>query len=269
MLNHEEALAVLDKMTRDGAELRRFFLMNRLMDVTRGIVQHGPLAGFNIGNRATWRASDNSAKLLGLYEQEVCSLLDQLSESRNTLVDLGGADGFYAVGMVAVGKYAESRCFEISNESRENLREIAAANGVSEKVHIYGEATPDFAQGLLAAGVDFSKSVVLVDIESAEFDVLTDECLYNLRNAHVIVEIHDFMLIGGVGKRKFADLLERVNKVFDTCEIKTGARDLSAIPILSDHWTDTDRWLLCSESRAKLMSWLHLSPRNCTPKVGR
>ena len=260
-MNENDAKAMLDRMTSEGAELRRYFLMDRLMEVTHGIVQHGPLTGFNIGTRATWRASDNSAKVLGLYEQEVCNLLDELSLRRRTLVDLGGADGFYGVGMVATGKYSQSYCYEISPDSRENLREIARASGVESRVHIYGEATAGFARELSAMGVDFSDSVVLVDIETAEFNVLTTECLRDLRNAHVIVEIHDFMLGGGVGKKEYLNLIERAQEFFDIKEIKTGARDLSTIPILSDHWTDTDRWLLCSESRAKLMSWLHLIPR--------
>jgi len=256
----EDALAILDKVTRDGSEARRLYLMNRLMEITGGIVQHGPLKGYNIGNRATWRAADNSAKLLGLYEQEVCHLLDSLSRSRGTLIDLGGADGFYGVGMIATGKYKVSHCYEIESASRENMQSIACDAGVADFVRIYGEATSNFAAELTQRGVDFSDAVVLIDIESREFDVLSSECLHTLRKAHLIVEIHDFMLVGGVGVNKYWDLIERARLIFDVREIKTGARDLSNIPILSDHWTDTDRWLLCSESRAKLMSWLHLSP---------
>ena len=99
-----------------------------------------------------------------------------------------------------------------------------------------------------------------IDIEGAEFDVLKPECLYELRHSQVIIEVHDF-LRPGTGQVELQTLIERARAYFHVEELRTGARDLSSIPLLSDHWTDTDRWLLCSESRAKLMSWLWLSPK--------
>ena len=41
--------------------------------------------------------------------------------------------------------------------------------------------------------------------------------------------------------------------------IKNAARDLSWIPEL-DAMNDSDRWLICSEGRPKLMSWLIFAP---------
>lgn len=259
-LSHEAALDMLHKRFYDGAELYRFVLAQRLMHLTGGIVQHGPLAGFNIGTRATWRASDNGPKLLGFYEKEVCDLLADLAADRGTLIDLGGADGFYAVGMVKSGVYKDCHCFEIEDASRENIAAIAQDNGVSDRVHLYGAATPAFARELSERGVDMRRSTVLIDIESAEFDVLTLECLQDLRHAHVIVEIHDFMR-PGYGKQQYADLLDRAGKVFNVHTFTTGQRDPSQAPLLREGWTDTDRWLVCSESRATLMSWLHLEPK--------
>ncbi|KVW77397.1 hypothetical protein [Burkholderia ubonensis] len=256
----DEALQMLHHQTSNGAELYRFLLAQRLMHLTGGFVQHGPLQGFNIGTRATWRESDNGPKLLGLYEKEVCDLLAELAVDRDTLIDLGGADGFYAVGLVKTGVYQQSHCFEIVDESRENIAAIAEANGVRDRVHVHGAATPAFARELTARGVDFGRSTVLVDIESAEFDVLTMECLQDLQRAHVIVEIHDFMRPHD-GVQRFAELRERAEKVFHVRSFTTGARDPSQVPMLRHGWTDTDRWLVCSESRATLMTWLHLVPK--------
>ncbi|WP_244137081.1 hypothetical protein [Burkholderia pyrrocinia] len=259
-ITHDEALEILHERCMSGAELYRFLLSLRLMHLTGGVVQHGPLAGFSIGTRATWRASDNGAKLLGFYEKEVCDLMVELAGERETLVDLGGADGFYAVGMVKTGVYQQCHCFEIEDVSRENIAEIAKENGVQDNVHIYGAATSTFARELSDRGVDLARSTVLVDIESAEFEVLTLECLQDLRCAHVIVEIHDFMRPHD-GKQRYAELLERAAQVFDVRTFTTGPRDPSQAPLLARGWTDTDRWLVCSESRATLMTWLHLAPK--------
>ncbi len=259
-LSGDEALQMLHAQFSHGADLYRFLLMRRVMHLTGGVIQHGPLAGYNIGQYATWREEDNASKVLGFYEQEVCALLDRLAGRCDVLVDLGGADGFYAVGMVARQLYRESHCFEIEDQSRANIAAIAAANNVADRVHLYGAATSTFARDLSAAGIDFRRAAVLVDIESNEFDVLTADCLHNLRHAHVIVEIHDFMRPHD-GAQRYAELRERAQVDFHVHSFTTGSRDPSSIPFLRQGWTDTDRWLLCSESRATLMTWLYLEPK--------
>ncbi|KWN83001.1 FkbM family methyltransferase [Burkholderia stagnalis] len=250
---------MLEFRTSDAAEMRRFVLMRRLMHLTGGIIQHGPLAGFNLGALATWRESDNGPKLLGFYEQEVCDVLARVASARDVFIDLGGADGYYAVGLVAKNFYRESHCFELEESSRANIAHNAANNNVADRVHVYGAATPSFAKDLAARGVDFSRAAVLVDIEGAEFDVLTSECLQQLQRAHIIIELHEFLRPDG--KERLQELLELAGNLFNVHTLTTGARDPSQIPALASGWNDTDRWLLCSESRATLMTWLYLEPK--------
>ena len=260
-MNIQEALALLDSMSANGAELRRLVLANRLMEMTGNMVQHGPLQGFHLGHHATWRIADNCAKLLGLYEQEVCALVAALGKNRSTLIDLGAADGFYGVGMVAANHYRISHCFECAPESLNNIRQIAAQSGVQDRVILHGAAGDDFVDTVRQHHVDLRDAVVLSDVESSEFDIFTDACLASLTQTHIIIEIHDFQVPPPLGRQKYERLLTSAQRYFNITEIKTGARDLSHIPLVANHWTDTDRWLLCSESRATLMSWLHLSPR--------
>lgn len=260
-MDNVESRDLFYHLTVEAIEMRRIFIGRRVWQATGGIVQHGLMAGYYLGDRATWRHQDNAAKLLGLYEQEVCELIGRLKSGRSTLVDLGAADGFYAVGLVATGNFERSFCYEIEAASRENVRHIAAAAGVGDRVHVFGAATPLFPRELTAIGVQFSDAVVLCDIEGAEFDVLTRGCLEEIRDAHVIVELHDFQIPNGAGPQAYRDLISRASEFFTIREYRTGARDLSGIPMFSDHWTDTDRWLACSEGRAKLMSWLHFEPK--------
>lgn len=256
----DNALYLLRQATSNAADLYRTLLADRLLHLTGGIVQHGPLKGFNIGIRTNWGLAESGPKLVGFYEKEVCELLADLARDRDTLVNLGGGDGFYAVGMVKAGLYRESHCYELNANSRSNIAAVADANQVRERVHLYDLATAAFTHELAAIGVDFTRSTVLVDIESDEFDVLTDECLLALRHAHVIIEIHDFMRPFD-GKQRYADLLARAQCHFSVRTFTTGARNPAEIPLLQEQWTDTDRWLLCSESRPTLMKWLHLAPR--------
>jgi hypothetical protein len=242
-----------------GAENFRDILALQLMNVTGGIVQYGPLAGFNLGTNTTWRRADNGPKLLGFYEQEVCELLARLSRERDTLIDLGGADGYFAVGCLHANLYNECHCYEIVAESRANLAAVAEANSVRDRLQIYEAATSQFPAELTARGVDLSRSVVLIDIEGHEFTVLTEACLSDLSQSHVIVETHPFL--AGGGQANYDELVARAGKIFNVHAFQTGARDPSTRPILREHWTDTERWILCSESRATLMTWLYLEPK--------
>ncbi|WP_175771867.1 hypothetical protein [Burkholderia ambifaria] len=257
--NANELEQMLEYRTSEPVDMRRFVLMRRLMHLTGGIVKYGPLSGFNLGALATWREADNGPKLLGFYEQEVCEVLARVASTRDVFIDLGGADGYYAVGLVAKNFYREAHCFELEERSRANIAQNAANNNVAERVHIYGAATPSFATELAARGVDFDQAAVLVDIEGAEFDVLTNECLQQLQRAHIVIELHEFLRPDG--KERLQELLERAANLFNVHTLTTGARDPSKIPELASGWNDNDRWLLCSESRATLMTWLYLEPK--------
>lgn len=251
---------LFNELATEAAELKRIVISQRLWNETGGIVKHGLLKGYYLGERATWRPQDNAAKLLGLYEQEVCELIGRIAPGRSTLVDLGAADGFYGVGLIATNCFDQSYCYEIDDDSRENLRALAMAAGVADRVHLYGAATSSFAGDLQHAGVDFSDTVVLCDIEGAEFEVLTREALAAMRRAHVIVEIHDFQIPGGHGPALLTALVDRATEFFSIHEYRTSARDLSGVSVPAEHCADNDRWLTCSEGRAKLMSWLHFAP---------
>ncbi|WP_248321321.1 MULTISPECIES: hypothetical protein [unclassified Caballeronia] len=249
------------KMSAEVVEARRMYNGRRLWRATNGIVQHGLLKGYFLGERATWRYEDTGTKLLGLYELEVCELIGRIHGGRSTFIDLGAADGFYGIGLVSTGLFERSICYEIDQASRDNLRHLAIERGIANRVDIRGAATSGFADELAAQGVDFKDAVVLCDIEGHEFETLTGECLRTLRHAHVIVEIHDFMIVGPQRHEWLPSLIARASEFFDVAEIKAGARDLSRIPLIADHWTDSDRWLLCSEGRAKPMTWLHFAPK--------
>lgn len=267
-ISPDNTLYLLRYASANAAELYRVLLAERLLHITGGIVQHGPLKGFNLGVRATWGLAESGPKLLGFYEKEVCDLLVELARDRDTFINLGGGDGFYAVGLIKAGLYRESHCYEISAASRSNITAVAEANQVGGRIHLHELATPVFARELVSIGVDLKRCTVLMDIESDEFDVLTDECLHDLRDTHVIIEIHDFMRPYD-GKQRYADLLRRIDRHFRVRPFTTGARNPAEIPLLQEDWTDTDRWLLCSESRPTLMTWLHLAPRESTAGKGK
>lgn len=241
-------------------EQRRLYNSEVVHAATKGVVQHGLLKGFELRGPFSWGTGDIGAQLLGLYEQEVCATLAYLSRRRDTLVDLGAANGYYGVGLIATGRFARSVCFEMNDAAREQLLANAAYFGVSDRVCAFHAADERFLALTESAGVDFSRAVFLIDVEGAEFDLLTADALHRLQDAYVIIENHDFLRPERYESSK--SFVARAHEFFHVAEMHVGARDLRGIPLLEDHWRDADRWLLCSEGRAKLASWFVLSPRD-------
>jgi hypothetical protein len=101
--------------------------------------------------------------------------------------------------------------------------------------------------------------VLLVDIEGGEFDLFDVKLFKALKGSIIFIELHDWMI--NDGDNKLAKLKSEASKYFNFTEITTTSRDLSVFPELRS-FNDTDRWLICSESRKKLMTWLRLDPKS-------
>ena len=237
----------------------RYLLSERLASAMRMRVAYGPFAGQELCPESWWSAADRGSMLLGLYESEVLEALVDLAPGHTTLVDVGAADGYYAVGAVRSKLYSRAVCFEMSAAGREVIQANAQRNHVAEWITILGTAGPNFLNEIpRSSWSGASDAVFLFDIEGAEFDLLDSSNLEALRESCLIVEVHE--PIGANGGR--AEVLRRdASQHFDIREVVTGTRNLSTFPELAS-WSDDDRWILCSESRGYLMRWWILTPKN-------
>jgi len=235
----------------------RYRLSQRLASTFDGTVAYGPFTGLKLDTNSWWGAADRGSMLLGLYELEVLTWMDSARVGRSVLVDLGAADGYYAIGALRAGWVEHAYCFEMSEAGRSAIAQNAAANGVGDRVTILGIATPSFVEELKQNhGVDIAQCLVLIDIEGAEFDVLTPSTLSSLSRAALVIELHEEP---GVVSSKVDALTDACLESFTCAFLTTSARDLSVFPELQ-LWPDDDRWALCSESRAYQMRWLTLTP---------
>ena len=250
--------ALVDHITTHAVELRRRMISNHFHSKFEGRIQQGPLKGFVIGNAVRWGPGDVAAKLFGLYEQEVLAIVEAAALKRSDLINLGAADGYYGVGLVAANVFRRSICYEVSERDREYLKTSAEQNGVSERVRILGRASNAFGREARDMGVSLERALVLCDVEGAEFGIFDDECLEALRDSEIVIELHDFLVDDGRDALQL--LIDRAGRHFNARIFKTGFRNLSGIPEL-DSLSDSDRWLVCSEGRGKMMAWLHLTPR--------
>ncbi len=252
----------LQKTAKELRQLRRTItgfrtdVSLRYFEEVEGVVQGGCLTGFRIVNEHSWGTADLCSKLLGFYEQQNQDIFTQ--SSKPTLVDLGAADGYWGVGLVQAGHFERSICFEQKRRGRRVIQKTAAANGVSDKVSVFGTATRNSIDEALHDTHRPEELFFLIDIEGAEFDLLTFEFLSNYRASEFLIELH----AGGewLDGEKQERLLRDAAILFDCEIIDDTKRDLLQLRTelaLPDDLT----WILASEGRLYPMRWLHLKPR--------
>lgn len=234
---------------------RRIFLSNKLNKEFNGIIRYGPFKDFRFVDKSWWGTTDRGSMLLGLYEQEVLKSLQNIPEKYEIFIDLGAADGYYGIGVLINGLFKKSYCYEMSSEGQKTIEKNAKLNNCLDKIEIRGFADKDFYHQLSPYEID--TSVLFVDIEGGEFDLLDKNLLKNFSKSIIFIEIHDWVL--KERNRSLDEFENLIKEFFSIKKLTTSARDLSSFNELKD-MCDTDRWLICSEGRGKLMSWWRLDP---------
>lgn len=236
---------------------RRKRISSEVYDLFGGVVHYGPFKGLSLAKNNWWGGADFASMLLGLYEKEILDFFFSGECDRfDNLVDVGAADGYYAIGMLISGRVNNAICFELSKEGQRTIAANAGQNGVLDRITIFGAASDTFHTRL--SHLDLSRTLVLVDIEGAEFDILDETSLHALRQATIVIEIHnwteDFWA-------KYQRFIQIASAFFDLDFISPAVRDLTQFPELND-FTDDNRYLICSEGRPNMMRFMRLRPRN-------
>jgi hypothetical protein len=240
----------------DQIQNRRLKLSALLNERFSATVCYGPFKGLQLSRKIWWGKTDRAGMLLGLYEQEVLKSVKNAAAMSRSFVELGAADGYYGVGVLVGGMFCRSYCYETSKAGRETIARNAVLNGVQSRVEIRGAADALFYERLPKSVPD--NCVLLVDIEGAEFDIFTTEVIRCFSKSVIIIELHDHFFADGASR--LARLRSDAERVFDIEELTTTGRDLSVFPELRT-FSDTDRWLICSEGRREMPHWFLMTPR--------
>lgn len=196
-------------------------------------------------------------KLLGIYERELNPFIEQAcAQNFPLIVDVGAAEGYYAIGMALRNPEARVVAFEMEQKGRAALEEMAKLNGVLSRVEIRGKCKPgDLAQLLTAS----SRALILCDAEGDEEILLDPGVIPALIHARLLVEMHEFISLG---------ISERVMKRFAAThtirriwqEDRLGSEfpfATLATRLLPRSYLD---WAV-NEWRPERMSWLWMEPR--------
>ena len=144
---------------------------------------------------------------------------------------------------------------EIDKDTRKTLKKNIISNGLTKRVKII--TFEDFKSlKIKTKNKNFSKVLILIDIEGNEYDLLNRANIKYFKNYFLIIELHEFMCNSSTKHKKFIQLLKKYYKIE---EIKNSSRNpyLKKIERLSDE----ERWTIVSEGRPCEMSWLICSPK--------
>jgi hypothetical protein len=237
--------AILRRLAKWRAELMAIEFMRRHGPVIWG----GPFAGMTY-QRAPSEGS-LIARLLGSYESELHPHLSALvGRQIDSVIDVGCAEGYYAVGLARLLPNVTVHAFDIDEKARSACSEMATINGVADRVIIDAEFTPD---GFAAfAG---RRTLVLVDVEGAEVDILQPGLSPALASMSIIVETHNGLRPGAL-----ETLVARFSSTHDIVHVPESAK-VAETPDWMLQLSSLDRLLATWEWRETPTPWLVMTPR--------
>ncbi|WP_031435236.1 class I SAM-dependent methyltransferase [Methylomarinum vadi] len=153
-------------------------------------VLSGPFKGMKYVSAAV--GSSYEPKLLGTYELELHDHIFKLiSLNPRMIVDVGAAEGYYAIGMAIKCMNSQVIAFEANPSGRQLLTDMAKLNGVQEQVEIRSLCDVTALQDVFLQHSD--ASVLIMDVEGAEKQLLDPTLVPQLFRSHILVEIHDYL----------------------------------------------------------------------------
>lgn len=219
---------------------------------TRGRVVQGPFTGMNYIGKSF--GSEYEAKLLGTYELELCDIVNELcGDAYDIVVNVGAAEGYYAVGFAMRVSDAQVIAFEISERAHPFLRKLATLNGVANRISVRGRCD---LQGLTSALEAGARPLLVMDIEGEEDVMLDPRKAPILQKCAILVEVHEF-----VDSTLFDRLYARFFATHTVGTIRGRNRTRDDLPFST---TVLWPWFagMMDERRTPPVTWLLLRPKD-------
>ena len=215
-------------------------------------VLHGPFAGMRYP-AARAAGSALVPKILGSYERELHAVIERIvSTGYSDIVDVGCAEGWYAVGLAMRLPGARVHAFDTDADARALCIEMASANGVGDRVGVHGLCDGDT---LLSLGLG-PRALIVSDCEGYEAELFTPVVAGQLARHDLLIEVHD---------RDDPELGERLREHFrpthdpvvvDSIDDTRKLRSYEFVELTS--YPVATRRDALSEGRGMVMEWLFL-----------
>lgn len=220
------------------------------------VVARGPFAGLRYPT-AEAISSALYPKLLGCYERE---LVDVVEKScllpYSEIIDIGCAEGYYAVGFACRHPQARVFAFDIDPKARRLCQHMAELNGVADRVRVHGTCSSDDLLGIPIR----SRALIVSDCEGFELALFGDAVVHTLRAQDFLIETHDCLNIEISTKleaifRRNGFHVQRIKSTDDIEKARTyDVPELHGLCLI-------ERFRILAEGRPRIMEWLYCTPR--------
>jgi len=212
-------------------------LCAKLFERTGGRVFGGPFAGMRVPQLGAFEYTP--AFLVGSYEAELhAALLEGIVRGFNQIINIGSAEGYYAVGLARAISSATVVAFDSLVECWDVCRETARLNDVSARIEQRGYCTPEELASSMRG-----EALVLCDCEGGERELLDPRLVPALVSSTIICELHDFY-----DQSITPTLLSRFNRTHSIHILHQHGRSPQDFPIL-DTLSKREKWLAVHENR--------------------
>jgi hypothetical protein len=174
------------------------------------------------------RESHSSAllpKLLGTYEAEVQPVVEAAAgRGYELVIDIGAAEGYYAVGLALRMPRARVVAFEADPGAQARCRELIALNRVADRIDLRGAFGP-------AAAGEFAgrRALVVCDVDGYEVELFAPARAAAWSRADLLIELHDFLgrpcrdaVVGAFAATHAAELFDSRPRPADASPLTAG-----------------------------------------------
>jgi hypothetical protein len=227
---------------------RRQEIYQVLYNAFQGRVSSGPFQSMALPEQSSWGGGDVGPKVLGCYEAELHDFVMRAVErAPDSVVNVGCAEGYYAIGLAGLLPKAEVFAFDIDEKAQQICRLAAGANGAGERMTVAGLFTPADLDELTQRP---GRKLLVIDCEGGELPLLNPILAPRLAECDMIIECHDFL-----DRTITPTLTARFSATHTVQLVSEGARNPNDFAVLRN-WHSRDRWLAVAEGRPEMMQWL-------------
>jgi len=164
------------------ASYRQMFLLKEFYNHHGLTVQSGPFKGLELKSM-----NIQPVHLMGVYEQPLHSTIEAIIEhGYDHIVNIGCAVGYYAIGMARRMSGTHIHAYDIDEVALGECKKAADVNGVSDRLTFGSEF-----RGEDFANIDSENTLVFMDIEGGERELLNPVKFPALGSIDILVEVHD------------------------------------------------------------------------------
>lgn len=218
-------------------------------------VTAGPFKGLRYPPLDQW-ASCRFEKIIGAYEHELHSLVTRLAATKkyDLIVNVGAAEGFYTAGLAMLFPTAKLVSFEADEERTRFCRNLCRINQVWGRIETRGRCSAEDLAVLQPSG----NVLVWMDIDTGERPVLDPVKVPWLRDADILVELHDCLEAG------ITPLIRgRFEGTHRIEQFTTSGLEYARYPILRDMLFNEIE-ALAGDDRRGLQDWFFMEPLNAS-----